>query len=312
MEQTGIKLNKKGVERVQQEKKNKKSMVSKVMFVSVFTNIFLAILKIITGIIFTSVALVADGIHSFSDLITDFFAIIGSYFAQKPADLEHPFGHGNLEYLTSLGIGLMVLVVGIGVIYNSITGSLQVPNTIVIVVSIFTIITKMLLSTYILNKGKKYHNSILISSGKESRSDVISSIVVLISSILIQFKDEVPIFLYAEKVAAVIVGLFIFSVGFSIMRDNVSILLGRQEENEDYMNRLKKLVAKEEGIIDVKNIVLLRYGPVSTLNLIVTMDGDISLKEAHEKADILEEKIKKFSHYIQYIHIHIEPSLKVD
>lgn len=292
---------------MQSKIKNKKSMVSKVMFVSVFTNIFLAVLKIISGVIFSSVALVADGIHSFSDLITDFFAIIGSHFAQKPADLEHPFGHGNLEYLTSLGIGLMVLVVGISVIYNSITGSLQVPNTIVILVSMFTIITKLLLSTYILNKGKKYHNSILLSSGKESRSDVISSIVVLISSILIQFSDEVPAFLYAEKVAAIIVGLFIFFVGFGIIRDNVSILLGKQEENEDYMNRLKELVKKEAGILEVKNMVLLRYGPVSTLNLIVSMDGNISLTEAHKKADILEEKIKKFSHYIQYIHIHIEP-----
>lgn len=297
---------------MQPEKIKKKKLVFKVMFVSVFTNIFLAVLKIITGTIFSSVALVADGIHSFSDLITDFFAIIGSHFAQKPADLEHPFGHGNLEYLTSLGIGLMVLVVGVGVIYNSITGSLQVPNTLVILVSIFTILTKLLLSTYILRKGKKYHNSILISSGKESRSDVISSIVVLISSILIQFQDRVPIFSYAEKVAAIIVGLFILFVGFSIMRDNVSILLGRQEENEEYMNRLKKLVAKEEGIIDVKNMVLLRYGPVSTLNLIVTMNGDISLREAHEKADILEEKIKKFSHYIQYIHIHIEPEMELE
>ena len=136
--------------------------------------------------------------------------------------------------------------------------------------------------------------------------------MVLISSILIQFQDRVWIFSYAEKVSAIIVGLFILFVGFSIMRDNVSILLGRQEENEEYMNRLKKLVSKEEGIVDVKNMVLLRYGPVSTLNLIVTMNGDISLREAHEKADILEEKIKKFSHYIQYIHIHIEPEMVVE
>lgn len=296
---------------MQQENK-KKNIVSKVMFVSVFTNIFLAVLKIVSGFLFSSMALIADGIHSFSDLITDFFALVGSYFAQKPADIEHPFGHGNLEYLTSLGIGLMVLVVGIGVIYNSITGSLQVPDTIVILVSIFTIIAKLLLSTYILKKGNKYHNSILISSGKESRSDVISSIVVLLSSILIQFGEKIHIFLYAEKIAAVIVGLFIFFVGFGIMKDNVSILLGKQEENEDYMNRLKNLVKNEEGIVEVKDMVLLRYGPVSTLNLIIIMDGNISLLEAHSKADILEEKIKKFSHYVQYIHIHIEPYEEID
>ncbi|MDE5553546.1 MAG: cation transporter, partial [Malacoplasma sp.] len=137
-------------------------------------------------------------------------------------------------------------------------------------ISFLTIAIKFLLSRYIIRKGKEYRNNILLASGYESSTDVISSIVVLISSILIQFGDEVPIFLYAEKVAAIIVGLFIFSIGFGIMRDNVSILLGKQEENEDYMNRLKELVKKEEGILEVKNMVLLRYGPVSTLNLIVS------------------------------------------
>ena len=277
------------------------------MFVSAFTNVFLAILKIATGFLFQSTAIIADGIHSFSDLVTDFFAIIGSHFSRKPADLEHPFGHGNLEYLTSLGIGFIVLVMGIGVIYNTFTSPTHVPSALVILVSLFTILAKFLLSEFIIRKGKKYKNSILLSSGKESRSDVISSIVVLISSIAIQFHDQISILIYAEKAAAVLIGFFIFGIGLGIVRENVSTLLGKQEMNEDYMNRLRKLILAEEGIIEVKNMVLMRYGPVSTLNLVVTMNGDITLKEAHDKADILEEKIKKFSHYLQYIHIHIEP-----
>lgn len=280
------------------------------MFVSAFTNIFLATLKILSGILFTSTALIADGVHSFSDLITDVFAMVGSYFARKPADIEHPFGHGNLEYLTSLGIGILVLVMGLSVIYQTFTSAVQIPNTLVIIVTLFTIIAKLLLSSFIIRKGKKYHNSILLSSGKESRGDVISSIVVLISSILIQFSNQIPIFQYAEKVAATIIGIFILGIGFGILRENISILLGKQEMNENYMNRLKKNILEEEGICDVRKMVLLRYGPVSTLNLIITMPGTISLKEAHDKADVLEEKIKQFSHYIQYIHIHIEPCIE--
>ncbi len=279
------------------------------MFVSAITNIFLSILKIITGILFTSTALIADGIHSFSDLVTDVFAMIGSHFARKPADLEHPFGHGNLEYLTSLGIGLLVLGVGGSVIYNSLMSKAQLSNILVIVVTLFTILSKFFLSTFIIHEGKKYQNSILLSSGKESRSDVISSIVVLVSSILLHFSDKVGIFLYAEKVAAIIIGIFILSTGLGIMIENISALLGKQENNKEYLDNLKKVIESTEGVLEVKKMVLLRYGPASTLNLIITMDRKITLQEAHDKADLLEEKIKKFSHSIQYIHIHIEPSL---
>ncbi len=277
------------------------------MLVSVVTNIFLAVLKILSGILFTSTALIADGIHSFSDLVTDFFAIIGSHISQKPADLEHPFGHGNAEYLTSLGISIIILGVGLSVIYNAFVSKAQVSSAIVIAVSSFTILAKYALSTFIIHKGTQYKNAILLSSGKESKTDVISSIVVLISSILIHFSDTIPILLYAEKIAAIIIGLFILGVGIGIMRENVSTLLGKREVNEDYLGRLKKLIEKEKIVTSVKDIVLMRYGAVATLNLVITMPGETPLKRSHDIADKLEMKIKQFSHSIQYINIHIEP-----
>lgn len=84
--------------------------VAKIMSFSIVTNIFLALIKIVSGLIGRSGALVADGIHSLSDLVTDFFAIIGSHMASKPADDEHPYGHGKAEYITSIVIGAVVLI----------------------------------------------------------------------------------------------------------------------------------------------------------------------------------------------------------
>ena len=89
---------------------------NKVMVVSMIVNAFLALIKVVFGIICYSTALVADGFHSFSDLATDLFAIIGNILSTKPADDKHPFGHGKLEYLTSLGIGLIILFVGFSII----------------------------------------------------------------------------------------------------------------------------------------------------------------------------------------------------
>ena len=86
--------------------------IAKVMGVSIITNIFLSIVKIITGLIGKSSALIADGIHSFSDLSTDFIAIIGNYLSRKPADEKHPYGHGKIEYITSIIISLVILFLG--------------------------------------------------------------------------------------------------------------------------------------------------------------------------------------------------------
>ena len=205
--------------------------VSKIMFVSVFTNLILAIIKMIFGFIGKSSALLADGIHSLSDLITDFFAIIGSKLSEKPADSKHPYGHGKLEYLTSIVISIVVLTLGITLITNSFQKEIVIPDIIVIVVSIFTIIAKLILSNYIINKGKKYQNNILISSGYESRTDVISSIVVLVSIILMQLSNYFEILKYADILATIIVGLLIIKIGYSLLKENLSLLLDEQVTN---------------------------------------------------------------------------------
>jgi cation diffusion facilitator family transporter len=147
---------------------------NKVMLTSMIVNSFLSIIKIIVGIVGKSSSLIADGIHSFSDLFTDVFAIFGNLLSRKPADEKHPFGHGKLEYLTSIGIGLVILFVGFSIIYNSYDNKIVIPSILVVLVSLFTIVSKYLLASYITRKGKEYKNNILISSGRESSMDVLS------------------------------------------------------------------------------------------------------------------------------------------
>ena len=170
---------------------------TKTMAISFIVNTILSIIKVIAGSIGKSSALIADGIHSFSDLITDVVAIIGSKIASKPADEKHPYGHGRLEYLTSAIIGTMILTVGIGIIKESFTSNITIPSKLVITVTTITIAMKFILSGYIIKKGKKLNNNILIASGYESSSDVISSVVVLTSSILMQFTKEIELLIYA-------------------------------------------------------------------------------------------------------------------
>lgn len=278
-----------------------------IMRISVVTNSLLSIFKIIMGYIGKSSALIADGIHSFSDLLTDFFAMIGNYIAGKPADKKHPFGHGRLEYITSCGIGLVVLIIGFSLIKKSMSSSICIPSLLVIVVSFITILVKYFLSFYLIKMGKIYNNNILISSGRESRADVYSSIVVLISSILVQFSNKINIFSYSDVVATIIVGIFIIRTGFLIIKDNLSVLIGEQECNSDILGELKNFILDDENICSLDDLVMIKYGAYFKIIIEVSMESDLSLEQAHNNAHMLQNNIMKQYKWAKYITIHINP-----
>ncbi len=279
--------------------------VSRILGVSLITNFMLSLFKVIVGFIGSSGALIADGMHSFSDLVTDIIGIVGSAFSHKPSDEKHPYGHGKIEYLISIFISLVILSLGFTIIYDSINRKVVVPSIIVIFVSFFTIIAKLLLSRYLVKKGEELNNNILISSGKESSTDVISSIVVLISSILMQTKIE--IFKYSDIIAGILVGMFVVKVGFDILKENISTILGEQETNADYLNNVKKVMLEHDDIKNIEDLIILKYGPYYKLISKVSMTGELSIVEAYNIIEKIEKKIKENFEKIDYVNISIGP-----
>lgn len=280
------------------------SKITKTMLVSAITNIILSITKIITGFIGKSGALVADGVHSFSDLITDMVAIVGGKIASKPADQNHPYGHGKVEYLTSMIISVFIIILGITIIIDVFNTEMSIPTNIVIYVTLFTIFAKLLLSTYIINKGKKYKNNILISSGYESRTDVISSIVVLISAITSNIK--IDIFKYSDKVAMFIVGLLIIKTGISLLKENISTILGENDTNPDFRKEVEDIILSFKDVICIDELVLMKYGGYYKLISDIGMQENKSLKEVHEIIEKIENKLKNNTN-IKFITIHVNP-----
>lgn len=283
---------------------DKMNKTAKIMLTSMVTNTILSIVKIITGFIGKSGALIADGVHSFSDLITDVVAIVGSKFASKPADQNHPYGHGKIEYLTSMIISVFIIILGITIIIDVFNTETSIPTNIVIYTTIFTIISKLLLSSYIINKGKKYKNNILISSGYESRTDVISSIVVLISAISSNIKME--IFKYSDKVAMFIVGLLIIKTGISLLKENISTILGENDTDPDFRKEIEDIILSFSEIICIDELILMKYGEYYSLISDIGMQENKSLKEVHDVLEKIENKIKKNTS-IKYITIHVNP-----
>lgn len=281
--------------------------IARVMCISVITNLFLSIIKIVFGIFFISHALVADGIHSLSDLMTDFIAIVGNKLSERPADKKHPYGHGKIEYITSIMIGFIVMAIGFSVIGSSFDNKIVIPSILVAVITVITILCKYLLSMYIMKKGREYQNAILIASAKESKTDVISSIVVLVSVLFMQLTPICFIFGYADMVATIVVGLFIISIGFNIIRENLSILIGEQETDEEYLEKLRTIILSIEGVEHIDALTLLKYGAYYKLILTVSMNENITLLNAHNITKQLEKKIHKQMRAISYITIHMEP-----
>lgn len=278
----------------------------KTMIISMIINTVLSISKVLVGIIGQSGALIADGLHSFSDLITDVVAIVGSKLASKPADLNHPYGHGKIEYITSMIISIMIIFLGSTIIIKTFTEVITIPSKIVIIVTIFTIILKLLLSNYILKCGKKYNSNILISSGLESRTDVISSLVVLISSILCLLNKYIEIFKYADKVAMLIVGILIIKTGFNLLKENTSNILGESEINTELTKQVEKIILNKKEVIKIDELVLIKYGSYYKLISDIGMNENDSLKDIHNVLDLLEEQIKKETN-IKFITFHVNP-----
>ena len=286
--------------------------VTKVMSVSIITNTFLSLIKIIIGFICKSSALLADGVHSFSDLLTDFFAIIGNIMAKKPADEKHPYGHGKIEYLTSIGISIVVIILGLTIINNSMHSKVVMSSLIVSIVSLITITLKYLLSEYIIRKGKKLENNILIASGKESRADVISSLVVFISAILSVFSKYIEVFKYSDKISGIIVGILIIRTGFLILKENISIILGEQEIKGETLNKIRKIILNNKDIKTIDELIILKFGHCYKVSMEVSMNPDLTLLECHTIVDKLEKKLKKEVEKIEYITVHVNPYHKLE
>ena len=282
-------------------------MIKNIMKKSFLTNFFLSVFKVASGFIFHSSALIADGIHSFSDLVTDVVAIVGNAFSLKPADHEHPYGHGNIEYLTSIVISSVVIFIGLVLIGSVANKEIVIPSALVIVVSIITIISKIILSRYLIKQGVKHKNNILIASGKESSADVISSIIVLISGILMQFSSSISIFKYADMVASIIVGLFIINTGFSIVKENISQILGRREEDEELISNIKIELFEFADVLAVDDVMIMKLGPYYKVSIELSMDSTYSLKKAHDIAHNIEKILMMKNEKIKYINIHVNP-----
>ena len=284
--------------------------VTKVLVKSLIVNILLTLTKFVFGIIYKSKVLVADGIHSLSDLATDIVSIYGSKLSLKPADTEHPYGHGKIEYLTSIVIGAVILALALSLLGNSLNAKNTIASNMVLYVTIFTILAKYLISRYILSKGVKYKSNLLVASGKESRSDVISSAIVIVTYFLSKLSSYSKIFLYSDTIGTFIIGLIILKTAYRILKENIVSILGEIEQDEDYLDKIREIILENSEVVNIEELNIIKYGHYYQANITINMDSNVTLEDARVVSNRIKKKLINKKTRISYAKISINPYME--
>lgn len=284
--------------------------LTKVMRKSFIVNISLVFIKIIAGFLFQSIALIADGIHSISDLLSDIFVLLGIKHSLKPADDDHPFGHGKFEYILSLFLGISIILIAYNLgkeVIDNFTVITDVPKMIVLVVVLFVVVIKLILARYLMREGEKLDSEIIRASGKESFSDVISSAVVFIGVISVIIGDQLQIswLRYGDKVSSIIIALFIIRIGIVIIIDAIKHIQGTSVKDE-ICAEYKEIIESTKGVVECDKLDMVAYGPYYQAIVEIKVLGNITVTEGHEIAHTVQEKLLE-SEKICHVSIHVNP-----
>ena len=276
-------------------------------------NIALVSFKFIAGITGNSAAMIADAIHSLSDLISDVLILFLVRFANKSKDKSHDYGHGKFETFATLLIGIILFAVGIGIAWTGAAATisaakgeqLKQPGLIALFGAIITIVSKEILYWYTIIQAKKLKSDALTANAWHHRSDGLTSIATTIGIGGAIFLG--PKWAILDPLAALFVSLFIIAMAFKLMKPCVDELLESSlpDEVED---EIIAIVMSFSGISDLHNLHTRKIGDKYAIEFHVRMNGEFSLTKAHDKITEIEHSLKKRYGQETHVIIHTEPA----
>ena len=277
----------------------------RVTLVGAAVNCVLALLQISFGLLGKSQALLADGLHTLSDLSTDFIVLYAAKRAAKEADEDHPYGHGRIETLASLLLGGILAAVGIGIgmrgIESIFEGERPNPEAITIFFAFLAIVAKEGLYHYTLRAARRIHSSMLETNAWHHRSDALSSVIVVVG-ITAQVLG-VP---HMDAAAAIIVGAMILSMGFRLGRKALYELI---DTGLDFslVDDVRAAMLADASVVGIHNLRTRSMGGQGYIDAHIEVDSDLTVSEAHYIAHKIEHQVKKKFPKIIDVQIHIDP-----
>ena len=279
-------------------------------WVSVVVNVLLSSVQITVGIAAKSQGLVADSIHSLSDLVSDFVVLIAGRHSQKDADEDHPYGHQRFENAASLALGLLLLGVGVGMVWSAV-GKLQTPESIptahavALWVALAALVSKELLFRYMLRVAKRVKSGMLVANAWHARSDAASSLVVALG--LIGNLMGYPLL---DPIAALIVGLMVAKMGWGFGWDALHDLMDRAVDEEE-VQAIRQTLMNTPGVAGVHDVRTRKMGDMVVADAHIEVDATLTVEEGHNIAVAARLAVMQ-RHRVLNLMTHVDPAHRHD
>ena len=283
---------------------------SRSTWVSVVVNLVLSTVQIVVGVWAKSQSLIADGIHSLSDLVADFVVLFANHHSQKDADEDHPYGHQRFETAASLVLGLLLLAVGVGMVWSAVV-KLENPESVPQVHSVAlwvaggALVGKELLFRYMLAVAKKVKSSMLVANAWHARSDAASSLVVGVG-----IAGNLAGYPILDPIAALIVGFMVGKMGWEFGWDAMHDLMDRAVDEQE-VQAIRQTLLDTPGVAGVHDVRTRKMGDMVVVDAHLEVDAQITVEEGHDIAVEARQRVMQ-RHRVLNLMTHADPWRKPD
>ena len=279
---------------------------ARVTYVGALVNIFLVVIKVGVGILGQSAALIADGIHSLSDLVSDIFVIIAIKLGSREADYDHPYGHRRFETMATVLLGTGLVIVAAGIAWGAIERlmdppKLWIPDQDTMGIALVSILANEWLFHYTRRVGELTRSKLLLANAWHHRSDAFSSVVVLfgIAAVFMGYP-------FADAVAAVVVALMIAKMGVSLVLESINELVDSSLP-EEYVREIRRVITQTSGVYSIHLLRTRRMGEDAYIDAHIVVDPRISVSEGHMIGDRVRDNLKTEFDDVVDVLVHIDP-----
>jgi len=283
----------------------------RITWISVGVNVFLTAMQVVVGFWAHSVSLVADAMHTLSDVVADGFVLYANRKGAEAADAEHPYGHGRIETAASLALGLLLALTGGGILVSA-TGRLQDLGSLPPVgiaalwAAIATLLAKEVLFRYMLGVAERLRSPMLVANAWHARADALSSLVVAagVGGSLLGFP-------FADAVAAIVVGAMIVKTGAGFAWDALSELIDTSLSAEE-VNRIRETLSTTPGVVDLHELRTRRMAHQALVDAHIQVDGRISVSEGHRIAEQARNRVLQNHPEVLDVLVHVDAEADID
>ncbi|QZA81371.1 cation diffusion facilitator family transporter [Deefgea piscis] len=288
---------------------DKQAAAKRSTWISVVVNVVLTAIQLVAGVFAHSQALIADAIHSLSDLIADFVVLFANHHSQKDADADHHYGHQRYENAASLVLGTLLLVVGAGMLWSAL-GKIQHPDSIAPVksialwVALAALLSKELLFRYMLAVAERVRSSMLVANAWHARSDAASSLVVALG-----IGGNMLGYHFLDPIAAMIVGLMVGKMGWRFAWDAMNDLMDRAVD-EATISGIEQTLSETPDVLGIHALKTRKMGDLILVDVHVEVDRTMSVEQGHNIAVLARQRVLNQHSDVLNVMTHVDPADK--